>query len=473
MSEPERAESTSTSARSLHVVHLIPVSWPEVAARIAPLITRVDRTVAAVQVLALVPTGDDASELMREVLALDAARDVRIAPLSAPRRSRRFATLAASATPQVVIGTIETVGALIKSSALSLSAVSAVLLGAADELESDEATLEQVLAELPKGAARLLTAATATPFVDRIMERHMHGARRVSAAPVDPAVASATRSIEVRAVSAAAPAAGLGDVLESVDALTVAIVPADARREHAVRASLAVLGFGADSALVRVVPDGATGGAPLVVLVGSPSVTVLAAVLASPLGRTIALVTARERATLAAAAPSARMVTFTPASALSDAAAAEERQREQIRRVIRDGLPSREMLALEPLLSEFDPLVLAGAALQLYERTRESARKSAEVRPAAAASAPSERSSERSSERPRERSPRGSGPPREGGFSRAPRKFDGPSRGGGFSRGPDDRPRPPRDRDGPSSSRGGPRPPFKPRPKPTRGRDDQ
>ena len=167
------------------------------------------------------------------------------------------------------------------------------------------------------------------------------------------------------------------------------------------------------------------------------------------------------------------MVTFTPASALSDAAAAEERQREQIRRVIRDGLPSREMLALEPLLSEFDPLVLAGAALQLYERTRESARKSAEVRPAAAASAPSERSSERSSERPRERSPRGSGPPREGGFSRAPRKFDGPSRGGGFSRGPDDRPRPPRDRDGPSSSRGGPRPPFKPRPKPTRGRDDQ
>lgn len=472
MSDPERAESPSASARSMHVAHLIPVSWPEVAARIAPLIARVDRDVASVQVLALVPTADDVAELMREVSALGTAADVRVAPLAAPRRSRR---LAAALTPQVVIGTPETVSALIKASALSLGAVSAILLGAADELERNEATLEQILAEVPAGAAKLLTAATATAFIDRVMEQYMHGARRVMAAPVDASVAVNARSIEVRAVSAASPAAALGDVLESIDAPNVAIVPADARRETAVRAVLATLGFGVDSKLVRVAMDGSTGGAPLVVLVGPPSAAVLAAMLAGPAARTIALVTTRERSTLAAAAPSATLVTFAPSTALSEAAMEEERQREQIRRVIREGLPSREMLALEPLLTEFDPLVLAGAALHLYEQARSSARKQSEVRPAAAPS---------SGEKPRERSPRGSPPSREGGFSRGPRKFDGPPREGGFSRGPrkfdgpprgrgpDDRPRPPRDRDGPSSR--GPRPPFKPRPsRPDRPRDDR
>lgn len=463
MSDSERAEQSSASARSTHVVHLIPASWPDVAARVAPLVARVDRALAAVQVLVLVPTGDDATELLREVLALSAAADVRVAPLAAPRRAKRLA--AAAATPQVVIGTVDTVSALIKASALPLTSVSALLLGAADELESSEATLEQVLAELPKGAARLLTAATATSFVERIMERHMHGARRVSAAPVDAAVASAARTVEIRNVTATAPAAALGDVLEGVDAPITVVVPADARRALAVRATLDTLGYGAESPLVRVAADGATAGATLVILVGAPSAVVLAKVLATPAARTVALVTARERASLAAAAPSTTLTTFSASTALAEASAAEERQREQIRRVIREGLPSREMLALEPLLSEFDPLTLAGAALVLYERAQVVARKTAELRPATPAPA--------MGERPRERSPRGSPPSRDGGFSRGPRKFDGPPREGGFKRSADDRGRPPRGRDGPAGERGGSRPPFKPRPKPTRGRDDR
>lgn len=462
MSESERAEPQSASARSTHVAHLIPAAWPEVAARIAPLVARVDRSVAAVQVLVLVPTANDAAELLREVAALDVAQDVQVSPLASPRRAKRLA----AATPQVVIGTTAVVSTLIKASALSLGQVSAVLLGAADELEADEATLEQLLAEVPKGAVKLLTAATATPFVERLMERHMHGARRVTAAPVEPVVANAAIAIEVRTVSSGAPASALGDVLEAVDAPSVAIVPADARREAAVRAALATLGYGSDSKLVRITADGSTGGAALVVLVGPPRAGVLAAMLAKPPARTVALVTSRERATLAAAAPSAALTTFSPASALGEAAAAEDRQREQIRRVIRDGLPSREMLALEPLLGEFDPLVLAGAALFLYERAQASAqvmaRKTADaVRPAAPAAR---------ADAPRERAPR------EG------RSFDGPprgkrpdDRGARPSFGDRDRGGPPRGRSGPSRGFGGPprgsggsRPP-----RPPRGRDDR
>lgn len=477
MSESERAENPSATARSTHVAHLIPAAWPEVAARIAPLVARVDRASDAIQVLVLVPTASDAAELLREVTALDVAQDVRVSPLASPRRAKRLA----ATTPQVVIGTTTVLSGLIKASAVSLGQVSAVLLGAADELEADEATLEQLLAEVPKGAVKLLTAATVTPFVERVMERHMHGARRVTAAPIEPVVANATIAIEARTVSAGAPASALGDVLEALDAPSVAIVPADARREAAARAALTTLGYGADSKFVRVVADGATGGAALVVLVGPPRAGVLAAILAAPPAKTVALVTARERTTLAAAAPSAHLTTFSPASALGEAAAAEDRQREQIRRVIRDGFPSREMLALEPLLGEFDPLVIAGAALHLYERAQAGAnvmaRKAAEsVRPAAPkADAPRERIPREGKsfdgpprgKRPDDRGARPSfgdrdrgGPPR--GRSGPSRGFGGPPRssGGGFRR--DD------DRSGPPRGAGGSRPP-----RPPRGRDDR
>ena len=471
MSESERAENTSASARSTHVAHLIPPAWPEVAVRIAPLVARVDRNLDAVQVLVLVPTASDAAELLREVTALEVAQQVRVSPLASPKRAKRLA----AATPQVVIGTTAVVSALIKASALSLGHVSAVLLGAADELEAEEAAVEQLLAEVPKGTVTHLTATTATPFVERMMERHMHGARRVTAAPVDQLVALAAIAIEVRTVSAGAPASALGDVLEAIDAPSVAIVPADERREAAARAALATLGYGAGSKLARVATDGATGGAALVVLVGPPKASVLATMLAKPPARTVALVTSRERATLAAAAPSAVLTTFSPASALGEAAAAEDRQREMIRRVIRAGLPAREMLALEPLLSEFDPLVLAGAALLLYERaqaaTQVLAKKTAD---AVRAAAPVARADTRS-DSPRDRAPRES------------RSFDGPPRG----KRPDDRGARPsfgdRDRGGPPRGRssapsrgfggpprsaggtgGGARPP-----RPPRGRDDR
>src|SRR3989338_7594274 len=90
VSESERAENSWASARSTHVAHLIPAAWPEVAARIAPLVARVDRALPAVQVLVLVPAAGDATELLREVAGLEVARDVRMAPLAAPRRAKRL-----------------------------------------------------------------------------------------------------------------------------------------------------------------------------------------------------------------------------------------------------------------------------------------------------------------------------------------------------------------------------------------------
>ena len=149
----------------------------------------------------------------------------------------------------------------------------------------------------------------------------------------------------------------------------------------------------------------------------------------------------------------------------------EEDNRYALRAVLASGLPSREIVALEPLLSEHDGLEIAGAALRLYERAaaeaataklagREELRaemKAARAEPKKAESAPEGRPPQRSFDR--EKAPRGDrpfkGPPRgERSFSGPPRgerSFGGPPRGerparGGdrpFTRGPkrDDRKR--------------------------------
>lgn len=380
MSEPERADSPTASARSLHVAHIMPTAWPAVAARLAGQLARVDGSVSGVQLVILVPTPSDAIALSKALAGSAAAEAPRIAPLGTPRRARR---LAAGAPAQVIVGTPAVVHSLIAASALDLSGVTGVGIVAAGEFETDSAMLDMVLAELPRGAAKTLVAAAATPFVERLIEAQMHGARRLTAGPADqPATPGPV--IEFVAIAADSAAATLGDVLEIVDAPSAAVVPSSDAGARLARETLASLGYPAESPLARVVADGKTAGAALVVLLGPPAVEQWAAVMASPPARIVALVETREREALASTIPGGRFVPFAPSGARGDAAAAEEAMRDRFRRAIGEGFPAREMLALEPLLAEFDSLVIAGAALRLFERERDGARRALESRLAAA-----------------------------------------------------------------------------------------
>ena len=227
-------------------------------------------------------------------VALPAAAGTRIAPVATPRRAKRLVTAVA---PHVLIGTPAAVAALIAASAVRLEHVAGVVVAAADDLERDTALVEQVLAEVPREAARHLTAAAATPFVEHLLTATMHGARRIL--PTDTvAAAGHTLPIEVRLVSTGALAAGLGEVLEDVDAPSVAIVAAGDRQAAAVRDELAALGL-AGAAFVRDAADGQTQGAALVILAGAPTSAVVDAVYAAAPARLVALCTVRERATLA------------------------------------------------------------------------------------------------------------------------------------------------------------------------------
>ncbi len=415
MSDPERADSSSV--RSTNVIHLMPTSWDEVAVRCAPLVARVDAENQAVQVVVVVPSASDAAELARDLSVGVRAAGFPAAALGNERRARRLLT---EAKPTVIVSTIAVLQALVTASAVKLDQVSGILIAGADEMEPQAALVEQILSECPKEAARIVTTPAMTPFVERLATSHMHGARRVSAPP---AASPPDLNIEVVPTSGASPITLLGDVLETIDAPSVAIIPTNPRHTVAVTEALAALGYAAGSPLARLCPDGDTGGASLVIFVGAPRAQQLAMVLAAPPGRVVALMSTRERTAFIAAVPGARITAYAPVNARAAAVAADEALRDRIRRNILDSAPGREMFALEPLLAEFDPFVIAGALLRLFEREQNSARRAAESRAVAPVEAP--RSKPAADDRPARSDDR---PARS--FDRPARSDDRPPRSG-------------------------------------------
>lgn len=449
MSESERPEPSR--ARSTQVAHIGVATPAMAAAYLTPLVARVARDMDRVQVLVLVPTPGDAVALTRELRALADDPTLRLAPLSSPRRARR---LMASAVPHVAVGTAAVLTELLRGSVLPAEPVAGVAIVEAAELEAEGAAVEVLLAEVGKGAAKVLTTTIMTPFVEQLLEGHLHGARRLHHAAEVVAPPTSPPPVEVVVTAGAVIAQVLADVLERVDAPSAAIVPCDPRREAIVRDALHELGYPEGSPLARVVTDGATAGAALVCCVGAPRAGQWVAITAAEPARIVAITTLRERATLDML-PGARTVPFASA-APTEAAAAEGAVRARISQVLHAGLPAREMLALEPLLGEHDPLAVAGALLRLLDRERErSVRPTANSRTpiAAAPAAPAARG--RDDRPPRSRDDRG-GPPRgrDGDRRGPPRGRDGERRGP--PRGRDgERRGPPRDRDG--ERRGPPR----------------
>lgn len=451
MSDPERA-GTPPAARSTHIVVVGTVSWPDIAARLSPALARVDADTPQPQCLVLVPTATDVTELAHELSVHLAPRAIRVAPLATPRLARRVAAVADS---HVVVTTPAGAVALLGASAIKLGELAGVGICMAEDLERDETALDQTLAEVAKSATKVVTAATLTPFVDKLLERYLHGARRVNA--VADVVPVTLEKVELVAASSAAPLAALADVLEAADAPSIAILPADGRRETVARESLARLGYAPDSKLARVVCEGESGGASLLILAGAPGAAAIAAACAQVPARVIAFVTARERAALASSLPGTRFVAFNQTGSLVDAQAAEAQMRDRVRAILADGIPAREMLALEPLVSDTDPFVVAAVLLRMYERERDAYRKLREARTEADARpprAPAERAPRAAGERERpprrddgDRPPRrdfGDRPPRKEFGDRPPRKSFGDRPPRTFDRG--DRPAPRGDR---------------------------
>jgi hypothetical protein len=298
-----------------------------------------------------------------------------------------------------------------------LDAVQVVALVAADEFDADQ--LANVMASVPRDARRVLVASEATPAVEVLLERYFHKAHRLADDATSETTPAAVQFQLVRGLSAATLVPGL---LDDLDPPSAAVVTTDAAAVHA---ALAAHGYPADSPLVLVTDGAAPANVALVIFVGLPSAAVFAAAMAAQPGRAVALVAPRQLGALRRLTGSAGSTPFITRRATSAARAHDERLRSELKVMLAATYPAREILALEPLLAEYDGVELAGAALHLLEVARTAAAVQAPV--AASASAPrisdqpparptrSDRPSADRGDRPAARStrPRADGPPRD------------------------------------------------------------
>jgi ATP-dependent RNA helicase DeaD len=363
-----------------------------------PALDRITADAEGTQLLVITPDSDTAiamADVSRSLSARTAA------PIIAITAAGRGARLLGSRVVPALAATPSTLVALLRSSAVKLDRVRTVIIAWADELldAREGEALEVVLAEIPKEASRIVAADRLSPDVEALVERHLRRASRqgVGAGENGPA------SLAIRYVCTT-PAArhnAFRRLLDDLDPPSVIVLASDPSAVEEARVAVASLGYEGDAS-IRVEGAPIEEQAALVVFYDLPlKAEQVAKVEATAPAQVVALVTPRQ-------VPALRRLTtgtvepLDVSRAAMKARARDERVRSALRAELQAGFPSREVMALEPLLSEFDGLEIAAAALRLMERYRseEVARRADAERPVQrAAEPPADRGADRKGER--------------------------------------------------------------------------
>ncbi len=380
ISEHDERE-TGSVGRSQNAVHTLPHDVTSAAAVLGSVLERVDREAAELQVLLVVPDPEAAITLARAAASLPQAAGLRIIPASSPRRATRRLRVR---PVHGVIGAPAELLELVRTSVLKLEHVRALVLAWVDETIDDPASreaLEAVLAEVPKEAARTIIASRQTPAVEQLIERYARRARRVT----DTAIAIEATPIRYVSSSAWGQLPALQRVLDELDPEVAAVFTRSDSTERDLRALLDSLGYIGEDSGVRITRGGPVIEADTVILLDIPTREELRAVMGGATPTVVAIIQPRQVETLRVLAGGAPV---TPLHASGAAVRARKRvtaMRSQLRDVLASGIPAHELLALEPLLEEYDGVEVAAAALRLLEREREQAREVSRPMPASAA----------------------------------------------------------------------------------------
>lgn len=374
MEQDEQREPAGV-ARSQNVVLTLPHDWRAIPQFMTPALERLDAESGATQLLVLTA---DAEATVAVAQAARAARSGAagegVARVVAATSARRAARVLAAGPAHAVVGTPAEIAQLIASSALKLDAVRALVIAWADEiLESGAgAAIEGVMAELPKESSRTVVVAHETEAVGELVERYLRRARRVGAASGAEPEAGAVAVQYVSVAPASRPAA-LRRLLDELDPPSAAVVTRTPESEREVQDVLRTLGY-TDDRHVRVTSDAVEEHTALVLLYDLPATRAELdqAAGAGPV-HLVAFAQPRQLGHLRAVAggPVAALTLPEPAAR---ARGREDRLRAELRAVLAGGTPSRELLAIEPLLEEYDGVEIAAAALKLVERERDRVR---------------------------------------------------------------------------------------------------
>ena len=343
---------------------MLPRDEDAAADAIAPLVRSVDPAAESPELVVLTADPGTAVSLAR---ATAAEGSPRLVPVSAEHRGVRVLTsrsvVALAGPPSVLL-------ALVRSAVLKLDRVRIVALVWADDILAigEGPALETIMSEVPKDANRVLVAATLGPEVEELAERYLRRARRI----VPPEAGPSPAAVSYVPVSAAGRTDALRRVLDEVNPPRAAIFARTDRGLVDARAATRDLGYDDGDPILVVTSGAPVSDASLLVLYELPeSGEQLQSLVGIESPRIIALVRPRDVERLRAIASGA-VTPLTPRDATAGARRRDELAREELRAEVQRGLPDWQLIALEPLLDEFDPIEIAAAALRLRAREKES-----------------------------------------------------------------------------------------------------
>ena len=359
--------------RGQNAVHVTPLDWSTLPRVLGTLVDRIDVSRAEPQLVVVTADAESAASAASAIVGIGGERGVRVlAATTSPRAAR----LLRSSPPHVVTGAPAELVALLQSSALKPASVRGLALAWLDTiLDTPEVQpLENLFAELPKEGARVVLASALSPAYEALIERYARRARRETEPAGEPGPAL---SAEYVAAPASGRSAALRRLLDALDLPAAVLYARDERvRDEAVRTARA-LGYPGDAVRVAGSAAEAAGAEPLVLL-DLPASREEMRSLAGTSGRRIyAVVQPSQVGSLRSLLGEGTVSPIALVDAAERARGKDAALRASLREVLTASDVRREVLAIEPLLAEFDGVEIAAAALRLLEQQRP-------VRPAAA-----------------------------------------------------------------------------------------
>ena len=362
--EHEQEAAITGVSRGQNQLHVLPEDSTAAHTALEPFLDRIDASVTGGPQVLVITNDGEAAAAIASKLTLASKAELRVL---AATDARRAARVQRTASAHVVLGPPSVLVELLQAAVLKLDSTRAVVLAWVDELDAKSIqSLEAIMTEVPKDAARAVLASGVTPAVEQLVERYARRARRMQSAGSDP---QAPVSLSFVTVIESGRLSMLRRILDATDPESATIVVRAPESRSAVLAMLRALGYG-DESPIRVA-DVADATSALVIVYDLPTSDddVRRIVRSAGTARVIALVAPRQLSALRRLAGGAISPFALPAAA-ERARSREERLRDELRATLESGHYSRELLALEPLLGEFDGAEIAAAALRLLESER-------------------------------------------------------------------------------------------------------
>ena len=361
----QEAREVAAVSRGQNVVYVMPHDWASIAQFLGPMLDRVDDQNRDVQLLLVSSDVELAAALAASAVKLTEGRGIGIIAATSARRAARLIKLRPA---QVIAATPDSIAELLKAAALKLDTVRMIALAWLDELVAQGATtaLENLMTEVPKDSARTVVTAEISPAVEELLERYARRARRVVAPTSD---ADQATPLEFVTTSAQSRLGTLRRTLDAIDPASALVFVRDRDSDVRVRDLLRSLGYSGEDAPIRA-GLAAAPGTELVVLFDVPASREELREAGGAAKRVIALIQPRQLSSLRALAAGGAVKSLTFADSGARARDRDARVRSELRALLDEGHFGRELIALEPLLEDFDGIEIAAAALQLAERER-------------------------------------------------------------------------------------------------------